>query len=128
VYVVAISFRIAPRVEATVGGGTSVRFFRRARYQLYRAGDGRWYLGFVDCAPARSVPCSTIQPVSGPFAPAGVRFAFRDSTGSITATPARVTRIDVLSHAASDAALRAMGFALGIYSDSVLVSIALRNR
>ena len=124
----ALTFQITPPLELTLGSGASLRFFRRARYQLYRAGDGRWYLGFLDCAPVRSVPCSAIQPVSGPFAPAGVRFAFRDSTGVITADPALVARIDVLSRAASTASLRAMGFALGIYSDSVLASIALRNR
>ena len=124
----ALTFQIAPPLELTVEAGASLRFVRRARYQLYRAGDGQWYLGFLDCAPARSVPCSVIQPVSGPFAPAGVRFAFRDSTGAITADPTRVARVDVLSRTASSTSLRAMGFALGIYYDSTLASIALRNR
>jgi hypothetical protein len=124
----ALSFRLTPPLESSVGAGASLRFVRRARYQLYRAGDGYWYLGFLDCAPARSVPCSTIQPVSGPFAPAGVRFTFVDSTGTVTADPAHVARVDVLSRAESDAPLRAMGLALGVYSDSVLASIALRNR
>ena len=124
----AIAFQIAPPLELPIGAGASLRFLRRARYQLYRAGDGRWYLGFLDCAPARSIPCSTIQPVSGPFPPGGVRFAFRDSAGALTVDPTRVARIDVVSRAESDAPLRAMGFALGVYSDSVLASIALRNR
>ena len=124
----ALTFQLAPPLELTAGAGAPLRFFRRARYQLYRAGDGRWYLGFLDCAPARSVPCSTIQPVSGPFASGGVGFVFRDSTGAVTADPSHVVRIDVLSHAKSNASLRAMGFALGIYSDSILASVALRNR
>ncbi len=124
----ALSFQITTPLEPIAGGGATLRFFRRARYQLYRAGDARWYLGFFDCAPARATPCSTIQPVSGPFTPEGVRFSYRDSTGAITVDPTRVARIDVLSRAASDASLRAMGFALGIYSDSVLASISLRNR
>lgn len=124
----ALSFRLEPPLESSTDAGAALRFFRRTRYQLYRAGDGRWYLGFLDCAPARATPCSTAQPVSGPFVSEGVRFSYRDSTGAVTAEPTRVARIDVLSHAASDAPLRAMGFALGIYSDSVLASIALRNR
>lgn len=124
----ALSLQIVPPLDLSAGAGASLRFIRRARYQLYRAGDGRWYLGFLDCAPARSVPCSTIQPVSGPFATSGVRFAFRDATGAITADPTRVARVDVLSRAASAVSLRALGFALGIYSDSVVASIALRNR
>jgi hypothetical protein len=124
----ALSFQLMPPLEPTVGVGALLRFVRRARYQLYLAGDGAWYLGFRDCSPARSVPCSTIQPVSGPFAPAGVRFSFLDSAGVVTADPARVAQVDVVSRAASFASLRAMGFALGIYSDSVLAITVLRNR
>lgn len=124
----ALSFQVAPPLEPTIEAGAALRFFRRARYELYRAGDGRWYLGFLDCAPARSVPCSSIQPVSGPFEPGGVRFDFRDSSGALTSDPARVARIDVLSRTVSSAPLRAMGFALGFHSDSVLASITLRNR
>lgn len=124
----ALSFELDPPLELSAETGAPLRFFRRVRYELYRAGDGRWYLGFLDCAPARSVSCSAVQPVAGPFAPAGVRFAFRDSTGALTSHPAGVARIDVLSRATSDAPLRAMGFALGIHSDSVLASISLRNR
>jgi hypothetical protein len=124
----ALSFQLSPPLDVAAGMGAPLRIFRRARYQLYRAGDDRWYLGFLDCAPSRATPCSTIQPVSGPFVPSGVHFSYRDSTGASTADPALVARIDVLSLAASSAPLRAVGFALGIYSDSVLASISLRNR
>ena len=124
----ALSFQLSPPLDLAAGTGTSIRIFRRARYQLYRAGAARWYLGSLDCAPARVTPCSTIQPVSGPFVSGGVRFSYHDSAGAVTADPKQVVRIDVLSHAASDVSLRAMGFALGIYSDSVITSIALRNR
>ena len=124
----ALAFQLAPPLELTAGAGAALRFVRRARYQLYHAGDGRWYLGFLDCAPARAVPCSTIQPVSGPFPAGGVRFAFRDSTGALTSDPARVVRIDVLSSAQSTSSIRAIGFAFGFYADSTVASIALRNR
>lgn len=124
----ALTFRLTPPLEPAIEAGAPVRFFRRARYELYRASDSRWYLGFLDCAPARAVPCGTIQPVSGPFEADGVRFSYSDSTGAPATDPARVARIDVLSRAATNAPLRAMGFALGFHSDSVLASIALRNR
>lgn len=124
----ALSFRLAQPLELSVGSGAALRFFRRSRYELYRAGDGRWYLGFLDCTSARSVPCSTVQPVSGPFEAGGVRFAYRDSAGALTADPTRVALIDILSRAGTDAPLRAMGFALGVHSDSILTHIALRNR
>ena len=124
----ALSLGITPPLDAAAGAGASLRFVRRSRYQLYRAGDGRWYLGFSDCAPERDVPCSSIQPVSGPFASEGVSFTFLDSSGAATTDPMRVARMDILSRAVSDAPLRAMGFALGLRSDSVLASVALRNR
>lgn len=124
----ALSLQLAPPLEPTVTPGAALRFVRRARYALYRAGDDLWYLGYLDCAPARAVPCSTIQPISGPFAPGGVRFAFRDAAGAITSDPARVTQIDVFSRTTSRTPLRAIGFALGFRTDSVLASVTLRNR
>jgi hypothetical protein len=124
----ALSLQIAPPLGPAIGSGAVLRFFRRARYESYRAGDGRWYLGFFDCAPARSVPCSTVQPVSGPFATGGIRLEFRDSSGVGTLDPSRVARIDVLSASVSTVPLRAMGFALGFRFDTVRASIALRNR
>jgi type II secretory pathway pseudopilin PulG len=124
----ALTLHLSPPLEPTVSAGAALRFVRRVRYRLYRAGDGQWYMGFVDCLPARAGPCSTIQPVSGPYAAGGLRFVYRDSTGAATTDRARVTRIDVVSSAASDVALRAAGFVRGIYSDSVVASIYLRNR
>jgi hypothetical protein len=124
----ALTFQFAPPLEPTVASGAALRFVRRARYALYRAGDDLWYLGYLDCAPARAVPCSTIQPISGPFAPGGVRFTFRDAAGAITSDPVRVAQIDVLSRAKSSAPLRAIGFALGFRTDSALASVTLRNR
>lgn len=124
----ALTFQLAPPLEQTVGPGAALRFIRRARYALYRAGDDRWYLGFLDCVPARAVPCTGIQPVSGPFTPGGVRFAFRDSSGAVTSDPARVARIDVVSRATSVTRLHAAGFARGFRTDSITASITLRNR
>jgi hypothetical protein len=124
----ALSFQVAPPLAPALGPGAALRFVRRARYALYRAGDDRWYLGYLDCAPARAIPCSAIQPTSGPFAPGGVRFEFRDASGVITADPARVAQVNVLSRATSSAPLRAMGFALGLRTDSITASVTLRNR
>ena len=124
----ALELRMAPPLEPTIRAGAALRFVRRARYQLYRASDGQWYLGYLDCLASRSEPCSTIQPVSGPFATTGIRFLFRDASGTETSDPASVSRIDILSRATTTVALRAMGFAGGVHTDSVVASIALRNR
>jgi type II secretory pathway pseudopilin PulG len=126
--VATLAFRLAAPLEPTVTPGAALRFVRRARYALYRAGDDLWYLGYLDCAPARAVPCSAIQPISGPFAPGGVRFLFRDAVGASTSEPADVKRIDVLSRTTSSTPLRAIGFALGLRTDSALTSVAPRNR
>ena len=124
----ALQLQFTAPLEPTVGAGAALRFVRRARYQLYRAGDGRWYLGYLDCLGSRAVPCSTLQPVSGPFSAAGIGFAFRDASGAETSDPASVARIDIASRATSDVVLRAAGFAKGSYSDSLVASVALRNR
>jgi prepilin-type N-terminal cleavage/methylation domain-containing protein len=47
--------------------GLPVRFVRRARYSLYRAGDGQWYLGYRRCNAVGVSACGAIQPVSGPY-------------------------------------------------------------
>lgn len=53
-------------VPVAVRQGAPVRFLRRARYSIYKASDGRWYLGYKRCSPATGI-CNTIQPVSGPY-------------------------------------------------------------
>jgi prepilin-type N-terminal cleavage/methylation domain-containing protein len=123
----AVSLRLAPPLAPEVSPGAALRFVRRARYQLYRASDGYWYLGYADCLASRATPCATIQPVNGPFAPGGIRFAFWDSTGALTSDPTRVARIDVLARALGDRAGKA-GAAREPAAESLLITIAPRNR
>src|SRR6202022_2394268 len=47
--------------------GAAVRFVRRARYSLYRASDGDWYLGYRRCNAIGPPGCGVVQPVSGPY-------------------------------------------------------------
>jgi hypothetical protein len=92
---------------------------RRARYELYRASDSRWYLGYLDCLSSRATPCNIVQPVAGPFAPGGIQLAYLDRGGALTTNPASVARIDALAiaeHRSSPAVL-----------DSLSTTIALRN-
>lgn len=123
----ALSLRLSPQLAPEIVPGAALRFVRRARYQLYKASDGRWYLGYLDCLASRATPCSTIQPVNGPFAPNGVRFVFTDSTGGATSSPERVSRIDVLARALVDGA-RNSGAASEPAAESLLITVALRNR
>jgi prepilin-type N-terminal cleavage/methylation domain-containing protein len=65
--------------------GTPVRITRWERWVVYRAGDGRWYVGIRDFSPATGRFLAA-QPVAGPFVRAardGVRTGFRyfDASG-----------------------------------------------
>lgn len=71
----------------TLLDGTAVRVTRRLRYSLYRAPDGRWYLGRREWSAARS-RFETIQPVGGPYRPysfagsSGLELRYFDRTGA----------------------------------------------
>jgi prepilin-type N-terminal cleavage/methylation domain-containing protein len=120
-------------LAANVVTGSVIRFYRTAKYSLYQpTAGGAWYLGFQDCPGA---VCSTVQPVAGPYlaysasaASTGLRFVYRDSTGVVTATPAQVARIDIIAKAQTENPIRMPGRPEGYFSDSLVVTIAIRNR
>ncbi|MFN2564301.1 MAG: type II secretion system protein J [Gemmatimonadaceae bacterium] len=60
------SLTLAEQPPATAPSGTPFRVTRRVRYSLYRAPDGRWYLGRREWSQRQS-RFETIQPVSGPY-------------------------------------------------------------
>jgi hypothetical protein len=109
--------------------GSPVRLIRRARYSLYRASDGLWYLGYRRCTGAG---CATVQPVSGPYAGATppLTFKYYDGSGR-TITPlvptTAIARIDVVAHAATPTQVKLPGLPLAVFTDSSVTSIALRN-
>jgi prepilin-type N-terminal cleavage/methylation domain-containing protein len=119
--------RLATPVSADVSVGAVLRFVRRTRYELYKASDGAWYLGFRDCLPTRATPCATIQPVSGAYAASGLQFRFLDSADLPTADPSRVARIDVMLRAETASRLHVPGMATGKFADSVLFTIRPRR-
>ncbi|MDQ2931983.1 MAG: hypothetical protein M3Y05_14365 [Gemmatimonadota bacterium] len=115
----AITLALDPPLDTAIETGALVRIVRRARYELYRASDSRWYLGYLDCLASRATPCNTIQPVSGPYAPAGIQLSYLDLAGALTADPYRVARIDLLAVASRRSAPDTL--------DSLATTIALRN-
>ena len=120
-------------LNANVLTGAVVRFYRRAKYKLYQpAGSGAWYLGYMDCPGG---VCGTMEPVAGPYlaysataANTGLLFVYRDATGSITTTPSQVARIDIIAKAQTEKPIRMPGRPEAYYSDSLVVTVALRNR
>ncbi len=114
-----LTLSVAPPLDTTIAPGTLVRIVRRARYELYRASDSRWYLGYLDCLATRATPCNVVQPVTGPFIPAGIRLAYLDRNGAPTTDPWRVARIDVLAISSRRSSPTML--------DSLATTIALRN-
>lgn len=116
---------------ASVPAGMPVRITRRVRYDLYRAGDGHWYLGYRDWNGALG-RFNVVQPVSGPFlAPAsGVRFRYFDAAGrevpAADSETRRITLVTTILRATGSPTLGAT--AGGRRADSSLIAVALRNR
>ena len=119
----------------TILAGATVRFVRPAHYSLYQStGDNLWYLGYT--CPSCSTG-ATILPIAGPFKPyapastpdtSGIRMTYFDSTNTATATPASVARISVVLRGQTRGYLNITGLKRGVYTDSVRMDIAVRNR
>lgn len=109
--------------------GAPVRVLRPERYSLYRAGDGRWYLGLRDWNVASS-QFNQIQPVSGPYrrssATSGTRLRYFDSLGAMlppaSADTRGIARIEVVLYPDSTASDPRPS------RDSLVLVVALRNR
>jgi hypothetical protein len=127
---------VAP-LSSHVGTGAPVRFIRRGRYSLYRASDGRWYLGYRRCNAAGSWTCGAIQPLSGPYRDynpnrrnTGLLFEYFDGSGTrlaSDASPLALARVDITARAETRQQIAIEG-RLSIPSDSATATIAIRNR
>lgn len=136
-------YSITPAVSATIPQGAPIRFLRQVKYELYRASDGKWYLGYAECPAA---VCAPLQPVSGPYQDYvgsndpgnGLRFQFFNNAGTEITGPeltgvwnqpirnwiARV-RISVRGQTASAVAMP--GLPAAPKKDTLIVHVAVRN-
>lgn len=129
----SLTLTFSTALNANIVPGNVIRFYRHAKYKLYQpAGSSSWYLGYQEC-PAGV--CGTMQPVSGPYLAysatpglTGLRFVYRDVNGNVTATPTAVARIDIIAKAQTENKIRMPGRPEDYYSDSLVVTVALRNR
>ena len=122
---------LANATHATTESHAPVRVFRRVRYALYQSSDALWYLGYADCRPiVRNPPCSSLQPVSGPYqsyssanggARSGLRITYLGLDGRATSDPLTVVAIGIVLRAQSGA--RSAGRRDAVDS----LTIALRN-
>lgn len=132
-FLVDLSTPLSPHVKR----GAPVRFIRRGRYSLYRASDGRWYLGYRRCNAVGASTCGTIQPLSGPYrdyssnpAHTGLLFEYFDGSGqplTLASSPLGIARVDITARAESRHRIVVEGKA-SAPADSATVTIAIRNR
>lgn len=99
--------------------GSPVLGFETVTYRLYRASDGAYYFGVRDAGG--------LQPLMGPLTPAGLTFAYYDSTGAITGTPRAVSQIRVRLWGLTAQPVRRVGGMTVPVDDSAVVWVALRN-
>jgi hypothetical protein len=132
-FVVALTTPLAGDVKP----GAAVRFVRRARYSLYRASSGDWYLGYRRCNAIGSSACGAVQPVSGPYRgytrdpeATGLLFEYFDATGEtldVVAAPLALARVDITVRSESEDQLP-YGTPFGRrVADSATVSVAIRK-
>lgn len=111
--------------QVTVPAGAPLRFTRPFRLSVYRASDGRWYLGGKDWNAA-SQRFNSIQPVAGPLkahspdpARTGLLFLYRNVDGEeLTAPidPHRIASVTIIARGGT-----------GQFEDSSATVVALRN-
>jgi hypothetical protein len=117
--------------------GAPVRFLRRARYSLYRASDGHWYLGYRRCNAVGTSACGPVQPLSGPYRAyssdsrdSGLDFEYFDARGQPLGpsdSPLMLARVDITARSERSQRIPTSGLAGGI-SESATISVAVRNR
>lgn len=123
---------LQPNLPDTLAVGASVRFYRRARYELKQAADNEWYLAFRDCNVTRPTPCFDPVPIAGPYLapdndPPGLQLQYFDASGNPTTTPSALRRIDITLRSQGTTPVDMDGRAKGFYRDSLKTSLALRN-
>ena len=117
--------------------GAVVRFIRRARYSLYRASGGDWYLGYRRCNAIGASECGAVQPVSGPYRSynrnpraTGLLFEYFDVAGQaldVAAEPLALARVDVTARSESEQQLPGGAPFARRIADSATVSVAIKR-
>jgi hypothetical protein len=128
---------LADPLPAGIKAGVPVRFLRRARYSLYRASDGHWYLGYRRCNAVGASACGPVQPLSGPYGPysadgriSGLDFEYFDANGrplGSSDSPLMLARVDITARSERSQRIATSGQGGGI-SESATISVAVRNR
>jgi hypothetical protein len=128
---------LADPLPGGIKAGVPVRFLRRARYSLYRAGDGHWYLGYRRCNAVGASACGPVQPLSGTYGAysagpqvTGLSFEYFDAQGrplGPSDSPLMLARVDITAR--SERSQRAAKSGQGDrVAEAATISVAIRNR
>lgn len=121
---------VSSALPSGVRRGSPVRFVRRVRYDVYRAGDGKWYLGYRRC----TLGCAPVQPVSGPYEssagpPIRFRYFARSGAAVLGNGPATdVARVEIVARARYRRPVLLPGRSSPLLAESTVVTVAIRNR
>ena len=131
--VLTLSGWLGAAPPGAIAMGAVVTFTRRTRAYLY-ASSGRDYLGISDFDPTLT-RWSVVQPVSGPYARAGVspgvQFQLFDSLGlplPLGATPVRLAAVTLRIRGQTASQVRIPGMRGGVRAESLAAHVALRNK
>lgn len=106
-----------------VPNGAPVRGYEPVTYSMYRAADGRWYLGLQS-----RLWGSAPQPLVGPLrGAAGVMFEYFDTRGAATAAAAEVAEIRIAVRVESAQPVRQGRGPPTYLTDSLVTRVSLRN-
>jgi prepilin-type N-terminal cleavage/methylation domain-containing protein len=120
-----LSFGALANFPESIVNGDPVLGFEKVTYSLYQPNQpttgSDWYVGLTTS--------NGPQPLIGPVLTNGLSFAYYDSTGAVTAVPARVARVDITLRAQTAQQIRARSGSNSLVRmvDSVVTSVALRN-
>ena len=128
---------LADPLPGGIKAGAPVRFLRRARYSLYRASDGHWYLGYRRCNAVGASTCGPVQPLSGPYGAystdarvTGLNFEYFDAQGRPLApsdSPLMLARVDITARSERSQRATTTGQVDRI-AEAATISVAVRNR
>lgn len=119
-----VAIKLAGPVDslATIGTGANVRIFQRTKYGLYPR-NGRWYMG-------RQIEGGSWENLMGPFlspANGGLTFSYYDVNDVVTTDPALVSYVELMLQSESTGKVSPNGVAGGTRTDSLTMTISLRN-
>ena len=105
--------------------GSPIQAFEMVRVMSYQDASGLTWLGVQRYN--KTSGWSTLQPLVGPLQTGGLKFAYYNSAGVVTANRAQVARIDITVIGRTSQMVKLSSGNMGYLIDSLVTQVALRN-